>query len=433
MENKALTLYQLLGEVKSVLKNSLPYSWWVTAEISELKVNYSGHCYLELIEKATEGEAIKAKVRATIWSSVYRMLQPYFETTTHTRLTAGIKVMIKVAADFHELYGFSLNITDIEPSYTVGELALKKQEIINRLLAEGVFDMNKGLTLPELPRKIALISSKTAAGFGDFMDQLKGNPFGYKFYVKLFPATMQGDEAEQSIINALDRIFNYEQFFDLVVIIRGGGAQSDLNCFNSYLLAAHISQFTLPVLTGIGHEQDETIADMVAHTRLKTPTAVAEFLISQYRRADEKINELSLDFYDIVSDKIEAEKAQLNNYFLLLKPAIKERMATCTSNLRFQTVNLTGSVKQLLIKESGSINKKSIHLNTVIREFLGHKKHTLDILEKKNSYLDPFLILKRGYSVTYHNGKVLKNPLLVGKDEIIETKLAEGNITSKTI
>ena len=327
MDNKALTLYQLLGQVKEALRNTLPFSWWVMAEISELKVNLSGHCYLELIEKEDAAESIRAKVRAIIWSSVFRMLQPYFETTTHTRLTAGIKVMVKVTAEFHELYGFSLIITDIEPSYTVGEMARQKQEVINRLKTEGVFDMNKALIIPALPGKIAVISSKTAAGFGDFMDQLTGNPSGYKFYMKLFPAVMQGDEAEQSIIHAFDRIYAHEDFFDVVVIIRGGGAQSDLNCFNSYWLAAHICQFPLPVLTGIGHEQDETIADLVAHTRLKTPTAVAEFIISLYQQADENIKELSMALFDVVSEKVSVEKERLNEFLFTLKPAVKEILA----------------------------------------------------------------------------------------------------------
>jgi len=433
MDNKALTLYHLLGQVKSALKNTLPLSWWVMAEISELKMNYSGHCYLELIEKDDAGESIKAKVRATIWSSVFRMLQPYFETTTHTRLTAGIKIMIKVNAEFHELYGFSLNITDIEPSFTIGELARQKQEIINRLKAEGVFEMNKTITFPELPRIIAVISSKTAAGLGDFMDQLTGNPFGYKFHIKLFPAVMQGDEAEQSIINAFDLIYAYEEFFDAVVIIRGGGAQSDLNCFNSYWLTSNICQFPLPVLTGIGHEQDETIADLVAHTRLKTPTAVAEFLISCYRKVDEKINERSLVLCDIVSEKVKAEKEQLNRFLLLLKPAVKERLAACSGHLHLLSANFKGMVKQLLLKESGTINTRDVYLKTLVKEFLNIRKHALDILEKKNDYLDPFLILKRGYSVTYYNGKALKNSSWVPKDEVIETKLAEGTIKSKTL
>ena len=432
MENKALTLFQLLGQVKSALKNTLPFSWWIVAEISELKVNYSGHCYLELIDKEESGDSIRAKARATIWASVFRMLQPYFETTTHTQLTAGIKVMIKVSAEFHELYGFSLNVTDIEPSFTIGELARQKQEIINRLKSEGVFDMNKALPFPELPRKIAIISSKTAAGLGDFMDQITGNSFGYKFYLKLFPAVMQGDEAEQSVIAAMDRIYAVEDCFDLVVIIRGGGAQSDLHCFNSYWLTSNICQFPLPVLTGIGHEQDETIADLVAHTRLKTPTAVAEFLIDCYRQADEAIHERSLLLSDMVTEKVEREKELLKRMYLLIKPAIKEKLASYSGNLRISGLNLKGSVKHLYIKNSGTLNTREKQFKTLVKEFLTAKKLEIDGFERMKDYLDPFLILKRGYSVTYHNGKALKNAD-IPKDELVVTRLAEGILKSKTL
>lgn len=432
MDNQTLSLHQLLGQIKTVLKSSLSGSYWITAEISELKINYSGHCYLELIEKESTGESIKAKARATIWSSVFRMLQPYFETTAKIRLAAGIRIMVKVTPEFHELYGFSLNITDIEPSFTVGELALQKQAIINRLVAEGVFDMNRSLSLPELPGKVAVISSKTAAGLGDFLDQLTGNPYGYKFYVKLFPAVMQGDEAEQSIIHALDQIYIHENFFDVVVLIRGGGSQSDLNCFNSYLLASHVCQFPLPVITGIGHEQDETITDLVAHTRLKTPTAVAEFLINHYRQADDRINELSMALFDSVTQTVKEEKERLNRFLLLLKPAVKERLAASAGNLRYLGVSLTGSVKQLLTRESGTINERVSHLKAGIKEILVAHKHKIEVLERKNEYLNPFLILKRGYSITYHQGKALKNPSQVAGDKIIETRLAEGMIKSKT-
>lgn len=433
MDNQALSLHQLLGQIKTVLKSSLSASYWITAEISELKINYSGHCYLELIEKESAGESIKAKVRATIWSSVFRMLQPYFETTAKIRLAAGIRIMVKVTAEFHELYGFSLNITDIEPSFTVGELALQKQAIINRLIAEGVFDMNRSLSLPELPGKVAVISSKTAAGLGDFQDQLTGNLYGYKFYVKLFPAVMQGDEAEQSIIHALDEIYVHENFFDVVVLIRGGGSQSDLNCFNSYLLTSHVCQFPLPVITGIGHEQDETITDLVAHTRLKTPTAVAEFLIDHYRQADDRINELSMALFDSVTQTVKEEKERLNKFLLVLKPAIKERLADSAANLRYLGISLTGSVKQLLTRESGVIFERVSHLKAGIKELLVANKHKIEVFERKNEYLNPFLILKRGYSITYHQGKALKDPLQIARDEIIETRLAGGMIKSKTL
>jgi exodeoxyribonuclease VII large subunit len=453
MENQSVSLYQLLGQVKQSLKIGLPSAFWVVAEISELKVNYNGHCYLELIEKESTGESIKAKARATIWASAYRMIRPYFETSTHTTLAAGIKVLIKVTAEFHELYGFSLNITDIEPSYTVGEMARQKQEIINRLVSEGVFDMNKSLPLPDLPRRIAVISSRTAAGLGDFMDQLTRNAFGYRFYVKLFPAVMQGEEAEQSIIAALDKVFKYEWFFDVVVIIRGGGAQSELNCFNGYWLAYHICQFPLPILTGIGHEQDETIADLVANTRLKTPTAVAEFLIGSFRQADENINELSVTLTDVATALVEKHKQRLSRFMLILRPAVRKCLAEVAGNLNLLSIRVNGSVRRMILRESGVITRRGDRLNRLSKEFmilashrvtmksqrireiilkfLEHKTHSLEMLERKSIYLDPFLILKRGYSVTYYNGKALKDPETVPENGDLSTRLAGGILKSK--
>ena len=293
MPENHLTLFELNGLIKGSIKQAFPDAFWMVAEISELKVNSNGHCYLELVEKDTESETMKARARATIWSSVFRMIRPYFETTVRTALSPGLKIMVKASVEFHELYGLSLNITDIEPAYTLGEMAKQKQDVIDRLIREGVFDLNKQQELPRLPRKIAVISSRTAAGYGDFHDQLLHNPYGYKFYVRLFPAIMQGEEAEESIVTAMEKVFRYEDFFDALVIIRGGGSQSDLSCFNGYWLASNIAQFSLPVLTGIGHEQDETVADMVAHTRLKTPTAVAEFLLAKFQEEDSFLFELS--------------------------------------------------------------------------------------------------------------------------------------------
>jgi exodeoxyribonuclease VII large subunit len=433
MENQALSLYQLLGQVKSALKSTMQQSYWILAEISELKVNYSGHCYLELIEKELNSESIKAKARATIWSSVFRMLQPYFETSAHIKLSAGIKVMVKITVEFHELYGFSLNITDIEPSYTIGELALQKREIINRLIAEGVYGINKELKLTELPRKIAVISSRTAAGYGDFLDQLRGNPFGYKFYVMLYPAVMQGVEAEQSIIGALDKINEHEDIFDVVVIIRGGGAQSELHCFNNYWLAYNICQFPLPVLTGIGHEQDETIADMVAYQRLKTPTAAAEFLVALFRNADEKVNELSVSLSAEVSELVNSERNRLDAYLMELKPVVKQRISLNLGDMKFLKTKIIDSIGRFLLKQISINDRRSDMIKVACHKYLNSKIHHQEMLEKKCLYLDPYLILKRGYSVTYYNGVALKDPTLVKSNELIETRLASGKLKSKTI
>jgi exodeoxyribonuclease VII large subunit len=306
-------------------------------------------------------------------------------------------------------------------------------EIINRLKTEGVFEMNRSLSIPEIPCRIAVISSKTAAGLGDFMDQLASNQFGYKFYIQLFPAAMQGLEAEQSLIEALDKINRYEEFFDVVVIIRGGGAQSDLSCFNSYWLNFNICQFPLPILTGIGHEQDETIADLVACKRLKTPTAVAEYLIGCFQETEENIDERSMNLFNIVTEKVRAENERLTRSIMLLKPAIKERLAAASGNMQFVGLHLKGSVQQVIMKNDGMLKATRVQLQTRIKDFLSGETHRLEILEKKNSYLDPFLILKRGYSITYHHGKAVKNAAHVNVNDIVETKLAEGILRSKTI
>jgi len=276
--DQKLTLSELNKQIGDVLESAFPKGVWVVGEISELKENRNGHCYLELIEK--QGIEIVARSRATIWSYTYRMLKPYFETSTGQLFTSGIKILVQVSVEFHAAYGLSLNIKDIDPVYTVGDMAMQRREIVDRLKTEGVFEMNKELQLPLVPQKIAVISSATAAGYQDFVNQLDNNKQGFVFYIKLFQATMQGTETAPSIMAALERIFGYDDFFDAVVIIRGGGATADLSSFDNYDLAYFVTQFPLPVITGIGHEKDDTIVDLVAHTRLKTPTAVAEFFIA---------------------------------------------------------------------------------------------------------------------------------------------------------
>jgi exodeoxyribonuclease VII large subunit len=432
MENQPLSLFQLMGMVKTDLKEHFPLPHWLVAEISELKVNYNGHCYLELIEKDPSGEAIRARARATIWAAAWRMIRPYFETTAGTTLTAGIKVMVRASVEFHEQYGLSLNITDIEPGYTLGDLARRKQEVINRLKNEGVFDMNRELSLALLPSRIAVISSKTAAGFGDFMHQLTENAFGYRFYIKLFAAVMQGEEAEASVAAALDRIYAYEEFFDAVVLIRGGGAKADLDCFNSYWLASHICQFPLPVLTGIGHEQDETVADLVAHTRLKTPTAVAEFLIGLFREADEHVSGLSYALTEAATTKVNGLHNQLEKLALTLKPAVTEALGRRKVKLE-RLGNQTGIfVRKSLVRHAASCNRQQDRLAGAAVQSVQKNRHRLELLGNRTHYLDPFQILKRGYSVTYFRGKAVKDPNTVPPDSEITSKLANGIMKSKT-
>ena len=312
MPGEKRSLSELLGQVKGALEKELPDHYWVIAEIMELRENR--HCYLELIEKSEENDSLLAKVRATIWASRYDMLRPFFEASTGSPLKSGIKILCKASVEFHPLYGLSLNITDIDPSYTLGDLARKKQEVIQRLRKEGVFDMNRELLFPLVPQRIAVISSETAAGYGDFSESILHNSHGFHFHTTLFPAVMQGDEAPASISSAMEKIYESESDFDCVVIIRGGGSKADLESFNHYDLAYFITQFPLPVITGIGHERDESVADMVAHHGLKTPTAVAEFLVDQLLAFEFRLSALADRLLTSVRNRVQGDLSRLERY-----------------------------------------------------------------------------------------------------------------------
>jgi exodeoxyribonuclease VII large subunit len=455
MQENPLTLSELNGLIRNSIKQAIPDAYWITAEIAELKVNYSGHCYLELVEKNSNADTLKAKARATIWSSVFRMLKPYFETTTRTSLTTGLKIMVKVTVEFHELYGLSLNITDIEPRFTMGEMARQKLEVIDRLMSEGVFDLNRQQEIPRLPQKIAVISSKTAAGFGDFQDQLLHNPNGYAFYIKLFPSVMQGEEAEKSIVTAMEKVFRYEDIFDVLVIIRGGGAQSDLSCFNGYWLASHIAQFSLPVLTGIGHEQDETVADMVAHTRLKTPTAVAEFLLAIFQEEENLQNSLSAALIERSRIILNEQSSRLMKMVLSLKPLLQAIVASGREKLSVWSVMLKhasqaqitralnrftllrfsigSSSKHFFLGKYHSIHTTGKFFRNSIPAFLKQHANKLELLASKNHYNDPQHILKRGYSITLFQGKPVTSSAILNEGDVMDTLLSEGKIKSKVI
>ena len=310
MEEK-LKLLDLQEMIKRGIEGAVPGTVWVAAEIGELNEHYSGHCYLDLIDYKEGGRGVAAKARGVIWSNVFRMLKPYFETTAGVRLAKGLNVLMKVQVSFSPVYGLSLNILDIDPSYTVGELELKRQKTIERLKADGCMEMNPSLQLCALPRRIAVISAETAAGYRDFMKQLHQNENGFKFHTELFAAQMQGDDAPASIVAALEMVAARAEEFDAAVIIRGGGAAMDLVCFDDYDLALNIAQFPLPVVTGIGHDHDFHIADMVAHTWLKTPTAVADFFVGIFVEQEQYIMYLFQRISLTLSQKISTERQRL--------------------------------------------------------------------------------------------------------------------------
>ena len=310
MEEK-MTLLDLQERIKRGIEDAVPSVVWVTAEIGELNNHYSGHCYLDLIDYKQGNRGVVAKARGVIWGSTFRVLKPYFETTAGVPLAKGINVLVKVQVSFSPIYGLALNILDIDPSYTVGELELKRQQTIARLKEEGCMDMNSQLQLPALPRRIAVVSSRTAAGYRDFVKQLQGNEGGFRFTVELFHAQMQGEEAPASVVAALEQIALREDEFDVAVIIRGGGAAMDLVCFDDYNMAVNIAQFPLPVITGIGHDHDFHIADMVAHTWLKTPTAVADFLVEAFASQEQFIMHLFQRISLTLAHKISVERQRL--------------------------------------------------------------------------------------------------------------------------
>ncbi|MFO8235441.1 MAG: exodeoxyribonuclease VII large subunit [Bacteroidales bacterium] len=451
MEDK-LTLLELNNLIQKEIKNNFPGTYWVIAEISEIKVNPRGHCYLDLVEKDEIEDSIIAKARGIIWARKFRMLQPYFETTTGNPLTTGLKILINVTVEFHELYGFSLNILDIDPTYTLGDLARKRIETIKRLEEEGIIDMNKGLSLPEVPQKIAVISSASAAGYKDFIEQLTHNPYNYKFYTKLFPASMQGEEAEKSIINALEKIYEYESIFDVVTIIRGGGAQSDLSCFNLYSLAANIAQFPLPVITGIGHEKDESVADMVAHTRQKTPTAVADFLINRAYLFEDNLLALRNSFTERMNNYLQQENQKLTHLTHQIVPGVKSTIEKSKHKVNIIINQFVSQNKQYLDRNKRTLENKSYQLSNLTKSHLRQKHFSLELykqnlkkdvksyfnsqMEKLNNkekakiYLDPQNILKRGFSITKYKNRVIKNADETDQNAIIETTLYHGRLES---
>jgi len=403
-----MTLTELQQVIRDSLYISLPDFYWVTAEISEMKENSAGHCYLELIEKHPDDKNVRARVRAVIWSSKYRFLGALFRSATGDTLSEGMKVLVRIKIEYHELYGLSLVISDIDPSYTMGEMALRRQAIIRRLEEEGVFRMNKDLDFPILPQRIAVISSENAAGYRDFINHLRGNSSNYVFYTALFEAVMQGAETEKSVISALDRIADHPGVFDAVAIIRGGGSQSDLSWFDNYNIAYHITQFPIPVITGIGHDKDMSVTDMVASTALKTPTAVAGLLIDKIAETESRLNEMISGINDIVRSAIDLKRNQLE--------VLRIKMIAAADSM-------TTGKKHSLDNYRTGILKGTYYLLDKIKTGLGMHENSLKIL-------DPVNVLKRGYSITKINNRVLKDPLEASIGDQLSTVLYKGEIDS---
>ena len=405
----SITLSELTEQIQQTIRQGFDAPVWIRAEISELRENPGGHCYLELIEKDSDSDTLLAKSKATCWASTYRMLKPYFESSTGQSLKAGLKVLVAVSVEFHSVYGFSLNLRDIDPTFTIGEMAARRLQIIRQLEADGVVDMNKQLQLPKPVQRLAIISSPTAAGYGDFLDQLKNDPSHFAFYTRLFPAVMQGDQAEASIVSALESIYEHVDLFDVVVIIRGGGATTDLACFDSYDLALNCAQFPLPVIAGIGHQRDYTILDMVAHTSVKTPTAVAEFLIANLQEAENHVLDIFSDIRYLIKNNTETEYRKVDQIKMRIKQTLRSWVVQKTHRLERQKSRLQSTVRMQMLRQN---NK-------------------LLLLEKNIEAHSPVFLLRHGYTITTLNGKRITSANQVKQGDKIRTFVHDGDFGSK--
>lgn len=425
---KALSLFELNSLVRETLELTFSNEYWVRAEISELRVNR--HCYMELVQKDSHKNGIIAKARAQVWANRWAFIKPMFEDMTHQSLAAGIQVLVKAEITFHELYGYSLNITDIDPTYTLGDIAKRRQEILHQLTQEGISTMNQELPLPRMLQRIAIISSASAAGYGDFCNQLKNNPARLAFHTQLFQATMQGDDVTPSIINALNCIAGQQEQWDAVVIIRGGGATSDLSGFDTLELAENVAQFPLPIITGIGHERDDTVIDLIAHTRMKTPTAAAEFLIQHQSKELELLESIAASIFLSASNLLQAEKIRIQVLTAKIPTLFSAIQARETIKIDRLSAAMGYKALQHIEGEKSriSIIKKQLALYT--DNLLNHQKKRIEQAENKLENASPERILKLGFSITRVNGQAIKSFDDVREGDNIETTLATGTINS---
>lgn len=452
MNNVALSLRQYTSEIaNSIRTNPVLQSRWVIAELSDVSER-GGHCYMELVEKDDRGVTI-ARLRGTIWANNFAYkIKPKFEQITGQKFKSGLKVMLFGSASFHEQYGLSFNITDVDPSFTIGDMERIRREIIETLTREGVVNCNRMLQMPRVPQRIAIISAKGAAGYGDFMNQLQSNPVGFKFYTHLFEATMQGETTSNSVIKALNDIEMTIDLWDCVVIIRGGGATSDLNGFDNLELARRVATFALPVVVGIGHERDRTVLDDIANVRVKTPTAAAEWLIMCAQQTLEQALALANQVARYVKDRTSGASKQLSHIEgtipIIAKQQIiksKSNLAAIASALPYMTKNRILSANRTIdaiardVQHSaiGKISAAQTYLKTMsdalanaAPKAIVNQDKRLKALENVVEALSPQKTLRRGFSLTKVNGKTVKSIDQLADNDVITTYLADGEITS---
>ena len=429
MDRHALTLFELNSLVSNVIDTAFDHAFWVEAELSEAR-EVRGHCYMELIQKDIFSATPVARASAKCWKTTWARLRPKFERATGQGLHAGMKVMLLVTANFHEAYGFSWIVQDIDPTYTLGDMARKRLEIIKQLKEEGIFDLQKELSLPMFAQRVAVISSENAAGYGDFCHQLLDNDYGFAFQIRLFPAIMQGEQVETTIINAMNEIYDHMDDFDVVVIIRGGGATADMSGFDTLSLAENVANFPLPIITGIGHDRDESVLDMVSNTRVKTPTAAAAFLVDNLANLSGHIEAMRERMVTRVRQRMETEKERLGRIsgrVPILFSLVKERQEAKLTRLM---TGITGYINDRLRQAEHDIVVIEKNIQPLVEMKLAREDNRIAQLALRIKALDPERLLKRGYSITMLNGKAIHDPTTLKEGDIIETRVEKGSFAS---
>ena len=415
-----LSVSQLTQQIQQVIETELAPLYWVVGELADFIQAPQGHVYFELVEK--QDNKIQAKIRGNLWQFTYRSIAPKFAEATGTNLKSGMKVLAQVSVNYHPIYGLSITVKDIDPSFSLGERSRQRQETIDRLTREGILRLNGRFELPPVVQKIAIISSATAAGYGDFINQLENNPYGYKVYHRLFPSLMQGNEAVSGLISALEKVEKSAEALGIeaVVIIRGGGAQLDLDCFDEYLLAEKIARFPLPIFTGIGHERDETIADLVAHTRLKTPTAVAEFILDGFRTLEENLALAIRRLDRATRSKLKEENSLVHQMELRTRSLSQNQLNLSKEGINTLSRRIQQAGKNLLRIQTIHLESQEKTLTRAAELFLKNQTERINLLENQIRQLDPISILQKGYTRTEIAGKPI-HQAEIKEGDILET------------
>lgn len=410
----------------------MPDNYWVEAELSECRES-GGHCFMDLVQKDEYSNTPVARAQARCWRTTWNIIRPRFEKVTGQPLHAGLKVLLKVKAQFHEAYGFSWIVNDIDPNYTMGNMARKRQEIIETLKREGVFDLNKSLVIPRFAKRIAVISSASAAGYGDFCNQLADNEYGFQFQTRLFQSVMQGEQVEESIIASLNAIYQQIDDFDVVVIIRGGGSTSDLSGFDALELAENVANFPLPIITGIGHERDESILDMISCVRVKTPTAAAAYLIDHLAETLAMIEEAGHSIIDVIRSRMEKERLRLAKVQSFLPVAFSLKKTKEENKLIMMMSRMQNCINQRISIDSRMLDTYAGRLPLIVQKRLEQEKYKMEMLEQRTNAVDPIHILRRGYSIALHNGYAVKNALDLKKGDEVSIMMASGVVNTVVI